>query len=168
MENEIVNRVANSKLVTFDLEDFYPKGTRVSFDISQWLLEGIVLKEKDFRTSVANHDWAQYQGQYVALYCSTDAIVPGWAFLLVSLQLAAYANKTVVGSLETLESILFAEIISTMDVSDFKDKPVIIKGCAHKPIPQNAYVLIAKKLQPVAKIIMYGEACSAVPLFKRK
>lgn len=167
MENEIINRVANSKLVTFNLEDHYPEGKRILFDISKWLLEGIVLKESDFRTSVKEHDWSQYQGTYVALDCSTDAIVPGWAYLLVSLQLAPYTKKTVVGTLDTLESILFAEIIPTLDLSALQDRPVIIKGCAHKPIPQNAYVLLAAKLQPVAKSIMYGEACSSVPLFKR-
>ena len=168
MQNEIINRVANSKLVTIDLEEHYPGGKRILFDISQWLLEGIVLKEQDFRKAVKEHDWSQYQDCYVALHCSTDAIVPGWAFLFVSLQLAPYASKTVVGTLDTLESILFAEIIPTINLSEAEGKPVIIKGCAHKPIPQNAYVLLAKRLQPIAKSIMYGEACSAVPLFKKK
>ncbi|RDK88234.1 DUF2480 family protein [Marinirhabdus gelatinilytica] len=168
MQNEIINRVANSKLVTIDLEEHYPEGKRILFDISQWLLEGIVLKEQDFRKAVKEHDWSQYQDCYVALHCSTDAIVPGWAFLFVSLQLAPYASKTVVGTLDTLESILFAEIIPTINLSEAEGKPVIIKGCAHKPIPQNAYVLLAKRLQPIAKSIMYGEACSAVPLFKKK
>ncbi len=165
---EIVNRVANSKLVTFNLEDLYPKGERVAFDISQWLMEGIVLRESDFREKANNHDWSQYEGKYVALYCSTDAIVPGWAYLLLSLHLAPFARKVTVGNLDELESILFAELLQNLDVSEFTDKPVIIKGCAHKPIPQNAYVLLAQKLQPVAKSIMYGEACSSVPLFKRK
>ncbi|MAZ72949.1 MAG: hypothetical protein CMC70_07355 [Flavobacteriaceae bacterium] len=168
MENEIINRVANSKLVTFNLEDFYPEGKRMQLDISMWLLEGIVLKESDFRKSVKEHDWTQYQDAYVALHCSTDAIVPGWAYILVSIQLAPYAKKTVVGSMDTLESIVFAEIIPTLDLSVLQDKPVIIKGCAHKPIPQNAYVLLAKRLQPIARSIMYGEACSSVPLFKKK
>jgi Protein of unknown function (DUF2480) len=167
MENEIINRVAKSKLVTFNLEEYYPEGKRVLFDISEWLLEGIVLKENDFRASVKQHNWENYKNSYVALHCSTDAIVPGWAYLLVSLQLARYAKKTVVGTLDTLESILFAEIIPALDLSALQDKPVIIKGCAHKPIPQNAYVLLAEKLQPIAKSIMYGEACSSVPLFKR-
>jgi hypothetical protein len=168
LENEITNRVANSKLVTFNLEDYYPQGNRMRLDISAWLLEGIVLKESDFRTSVKKHDWSQYQDAYVALHCSTDAIIPGWAYLLVSLQLAPVAKKTVVGTLDTLESILFAEIIPILDLSELQDKPVIIKGCAHKPIPQNAYVLLAEKLQPIAKSIMYGEACSSVPLYKAK
>ncbi len=168
MSEEIINRVANSKLVTFDLEDFYPKGERIQFDISKWLMEGIVLREKDFRAEANSHDWSQYNGCYVALYCSTDAIIPGWAYLLISLHLAPFAAKVIVGSLEDLESILYAEIIQNLDVSEYEDKPVIIKGCAHKPIPDNAYVLLAQKLYPVAMSIMYGEACSSVPLFKRR
>lgn len=168
MAEEIINRVANSKLVTFDLEDFYPKGERIHFDISKWLMEGIVLREKDFRAQADAHDWAQYKDAYVALYCSTDAIVPGWAYLLLSLHLAPFAAKVTVGSLEELESVLFAEILNNLDISEYENKPVIIKGCAHKPIPENAYVLLAQKLHPVALSIMYGEACSSVPLFKRK
>ncbi len=168
MSEEIINRVANSKLLTFDLEEIYPKGERVAFDISGWLLEGIVLRESEFREKAKKQDWAQYQDKYVALFCSTDAIVPGWAYLLLSLHLAPLAKKVTVGSLDELESILFAELLQNIDISEYIDKPVIIKGCAHKPIPQNAYVLLAQKLQPVAKSIMYGEACSSVPLFKRK
>ena len=168
MEGEIINRVANSKLITFNLEDFYPEGERVSIDISQWLMEGIVLREKDFRNDIKEHDWSQYEGSFVNLHCSTDAIIPGWAYMFVSLQLAPYAKKTIVGSSETLESILFAEILQNLDISEYTDKPIIIKGCANKPIPQNAYVLLAQRLQEVAKSVMYGEACSSVPLYKRK
>ena len=168
MKEQIVNRVANSAIVTIDLEDFYPEGKRIVLDISQWLEEGIVLREKDFRSQVKAQDWSQYRDCYVALYCSTDAIIPGWAYMLVSLELVPFAKKTIVGSLETLESILFSAIIEKIDVNDYKDKPIIIKGCAHKPIPQNAFILISQKLQPIAKSIMYGEACSAVPLFKKK
>lgn len=168
MSEEIINRVANSKLVTFDLEDFYPKGERIHFDISEWLMEGIVLREKEFREKANSHDWSLYSGSYVALYCSTDAIVPGWAYILLSLHLAPFAAKVTVGSLEDLESILYTEILQNLDFSEYADKPIIIKGCTHKPIPQSAYVLLAQKLQPIAKSIMYGEACSSVPLFKRK
>lgn len=168
MSNEIINRVANSKLITFNLEDLYPKGERVTFDISVWLMEGIVLREAVFREKSLEHDWSQYQGKFVALFCSTDAIVPGWAYLLLSLHLAPYAKKVTVGSLEEMEGILFAEILQNLDISEYLDKAVIIKGCANKPIPQNAYVLLAQKLQPIAKSIMYGEACSSVPLYKRK
>ena len=164
---EIINRVANSKLVTFNLEDFYPEGDRISFDISQWLLEGIVLKEKEFRAAAESFDWSQYRNAYVALYCSTDAIVPAWAYMLLTTKLTPHAKKVVVGTLDVLETIIFTEIIQHMNVDDFKDKPVIVKGCAHKPVPQNAFLLITQKLQAVAKSIMYGEACSSVPLYKK-
>lgn len=167
MAEEIVNRVANSKLVTFDLEDYYPAGERVIFDIKDWLLEGFVLREKDFRASAKTHDWSQYQGKYVALTCSTDAIIPGWAYMLLTTYLNPVAKKVVVGDLETLETILYTEIINDLDVSKFKDLPVIIKGCSKRPVPKNAYLQVINKLQPVAKSIMYGEACSSVPLFKK-
>ncbi|WP_299676001.1 DUF2480 family protein [uncultured Tenacibaculum sp.] len=168
MADEIVNRVANSKLVTFDLEDYYVEGKRVLFDISDWLFEGLLLKEKDFREHVKNHDWSQYNGAYVALYCATDAIIPSWAYLLVSTELNQFAKKVVIGNLELLETVLFSEIINTLSLDTFKDKPVIIKGCSNKPIPESAYPLLISKIQPVAKSIMYGEACSTVPLFKKK
>lgn len=166
--SEIKNRVAQSKLLTFNLEDYYPTGKRVFLDIKDWLYEEIILKEKDFRAHVANHDWEQYNDAYVALYCSTEAIIPGWAYMLVSTKLQPYAKKVVLGSLEDLETTLFQSIIEDLDISDFKDKPVIIKGCSNKPVPPNAYLWATIKLQPVAKSIMYGEACSSVPLFKRK
>ncbi|WP_299619489.1 DUF2480 family protein [uncultured Tenacibaculum sp.] len=168
MADEIVNRVANSKLVTFDLEDYYVEGKRVLFDISDWLFEGLLLKEKDFRAHVKNHDWSQYQGAYVALHCATDAIIPSWAYLLVSTELYRFANKVVIGNLELLETVLFTEIINTLSLDTFQDKPVIIKGCSNKPIPVSAYPLLISKIQPVAKSIMYGEACSTVPLYKKK
>ncbi len=168
MAEEIINRVANSKLKTIDLEDFYPKGQRILFDISDWLMEGLVLREKDFRNYVAEHDWSQYKDCYVALHCSTDAIVPDWAYMLISVQLQEYSKLTVIGNLKTLESILFAEIISKINVSEYKGLPVIIKGCSNKPVPANALVLLTQKLKPIAKSIMFGEACSFVPLFKHK
>ena len=168
MADEIINRVATSKLKVIDLEDYYPKGKRVHFDIKDWLLEGFVLREKDFRVYVAEHDWSQYQDCYVALHCSTDAIVPDWAYMLISLELEAYSKLTIIGSLSELESILYTTIISELDLSLYQDFPVIIKGCAHKPVPANALVLLSQKLKPIAKSIMFGEACSSVPLFKRK
>lgn len=168
MAEEIVNRVANSKLKVIDLEDFYPEGKRLSFDIKNWLWEDLVLREKEFRAYVAKHDWSQYNNLYVALYCSTEAIVPDWAYMLISIQLQNVAKLTVIGNLEHLESMLYTEIISGLDLSEYKDVPVIIKGCSHKPVPANALVLLAQKLKPLAKSIMFGEACSSVPLFKRK
>ena len=168
MADEIVNKVANSALEVFDLEDYYPKGIRTEIDISQWLYEGFLLKEKDFRESLKNHDWSQYENHYVAIYCSTDAIIPAWASILVTIHVFPFVKKVVSGNLQDLETSLYQEILSTIDYSKYQDKPVIIKGCSKKPVPESAYILAVQKLQPFAKSIMYGEACSAVPLFKRK
>lgn len=167
MENEIINRVANSKLVVVDLEDYYPKGARTVFDIKEWLFQEMVLREKDFRTYAKEHDWSQYQDHFVALTCSADAIVPAWAFMLLTMYLQPYAKKVVVGSLEELETSLYQDIIRDLDTEAYVDKPLIIKGCAHKPVPANAYILLSQKLQPIARSIMYGEACSSVPLYKK-
>ncbi|MFC4635380.1 DUF2480 family protein [Dokdonia ponticola] len=165
---EIVNRVANSKLITFDLEDLYALGARMTLDISQWLEQGFILREKSFRESVSSHNWTTYQDAYVALYCSTDAIVPAWAYMLVATHLQGVAKKTITGSLETLETILYTEAISIVDVTPYQDRPIIVKGCSNKPVPENAYLLLIEKLHPVAKSLLFGEACSSVPLFKKK
>ncbi len=166
MQDEIVNKVTNSVLEVFDLEDYYPVGTRNQIDISQWLLEGFLLKEKDFREQLKQHDWAQYQNQFVAIACSTDAIVPAWATILVAVYLSPYAKKVVSGGLTDLETALYQEVLSTIDYSKYQDKPIILKGCSKKPVPESAYIIAIQKLQPYAKSIMYGEACSAVPLYK--
>lgn len=156
MSNKIINRVANSKLVTINLEDYYPEGKRLLFDLKDWLHEGLVLREKEFRNQILAHDWSQYKNTYVALMCSTDAIIPGWAYTLLSLQLEPFAKKIMIGDLELLETSIFQDIINTLDVLEFKDQSLIIKGCTNKPIPQNAYIMLATKLKPVAKSIMYG------------
>ncbi len=168
MHKEIINRITNSKLVTIDLEEFYPLGERILFDIKDWLFEELVLKEKDFRESVKNHDWSQYKDAFVALHCSTDAIIPSWAYLLITTNLTPYTKRIVVGDIDKIESILFNEIINKLDVAFFKDKLILVKGCATKPIPETAYVQLIEKLIPVASSIMYGEACSNVPLYKAK
>ncbi|SDW20337.1 Protein of unknown function [Lutibacter oricola] len=167
MEKEIVNRVANSKLKTIDLEDFYPKGERIVLDIKQWLFHELILKENDFRESLTNHNWQQYESKYVALSCSADAIIPSWAYMLISTYLKN-AKKVVVGNLKELETSIFQELIANFNTDDFTNKPVIIKGCANKPIPETAYLQLIQKIQPIAKSIMFGEACSTVPLFKKK
>lgn len=167
MPLEIINRVANSKLVTIDLEEFYPIGERISFDIKNWLFEGHILKEKDFRAYVKEHDWSKYKDSFVALHCTSDAIIPSWAYLLLTVNLAPYTNRIVVGNLEQIEIILFTEIINKLDTSFFKDKLILVKGCSKKPIPETAYVQLIQKLIPVASAIMYGEACSNVPLYKK-
>lgn len=167
MEGEIINRVAGSSLEVFDLEDYYPTGPRMQIDIAQWLFEGFLLREKDFREQLKNHDWSRYQDAYVAVHCSTDAIVPAWASILVTVHLAPFAKKIVDGTLEDIDTALYHEILPKLDYSGFIDKPVIIKGCSKKPVPMSAYLLATQLLQPLAKSIMYGEACSAVPLYKK-
>ncbi len=165
--DEIINRVANSTLEVFDLEDYYPNGIRTQIDISQWLHEGFLLKEKDFREALKNYDWSQYQNHFVAINCSTDAIIPAWASILVATHVTPFAQKVILGTISELESALYQEILSQLDYSTYQDKPVIIKGCSKKPVPESAYILAVQYLQPIAKSIMYGEACSAVPLYKK-
>lgn len=168
MSDEIVNKVANSVLEVFDLEDYYPSGIRTQIDISQWLYEGFLLREKDFREALKNHDWSQYQDHLVAINCSTDAIIPAWARMLVTIHVAPFAKKVVLGNLKDLDISIYQETLQNLDYSKFKDKPIIIKGCSKKSVPESAYLLVTQYLQPIAKSIMYGEACSAVPLYKKK
>lgn len=163
-----MNRVAQSPLITFDLEDYYPQGERRVLDISHWLHQGIILREKEFRAHVDGQDWTAFADAYVALHCSTDAIVPAWAFMLVASRLAPHAKKVHIGSLEELETALYQTILEALDVAPFTGRPVIIKGCSHRPVPENAYIMAMIKIQKVAKNVMYGEACSSVPLYRKK
>lgn len=167
MAKEIVNRVAKSALVSLDLETYFPEGKRVEIDLSQWLEGGFVLREKEFRTALKATDFSPYNNCYVALYCSTEAILPGWATLLVTIHLQPFAKKVVVGSLNDLETTIFNEFIDQLDLNPFIDKSVVIKGCSDKNIPETAFVNLTQRLQPVVKSLFYGEACSSVPLFKR-
>jgi len=166
MAEEIINRVVNSKLKTFDLEEIYPEGERIVLDIKDWLFQELILKEKDFRAFVKKHDWSQYKNSFVAVSCSVDAIIPSWAFMLVVSELTSFANKVVIGDLELLETDIYQELISFLDFKEYIDLPVIIKGCSNKPIPNSAYAFLIEKLQPIAKSIMFGEACSTLPIYK--
>lgn len=168
MPKEIVNKVANSQLKTIDLEEFYPQGTRTIFDIKKWLFQELILKESDFREHVKKHNWSQYNNHYVALTCSSDAIIPSWAYMLITICLSPFAKKIVVGNLNDLETSIFQTIIAEFSIEEFKTKPIIIKGCSKKPIPETAYIQLIEKLQPHVKSIMFGEPCSTVPLFKKK
>jgi len=168
MSDEIVNRVANSQLKTIDLEELYPQGIRTSIDIKNWLFQELILKETEFREHLKNHNWEQYKNHYVALTCSSDAIIPSWAFMLITTYISPFSKKIVIGNLTALETSIYHDIINNLNIEEFKNKPVIIKGCANKPIPETAYVQLIEKLQPIAKSIMFGEACSTVPLFKNK
>lgn len=168
MSEEIVNRVSKSPIITFNLEELYQEGQRFEIDLSQWLYEGFILREKEFRQALKNYDWSQYDEGFIALNCSTDAIIPAWAYMLVSTYLNPIAKKVVTGSIQDLENILFAEVIKDLEVSNYAGKPVIVKGCSQKPVPETAYILLIQKLQPIVKSLMFGEACSAVPLYKPK
>ncbi|PRP67846.1 DUF2480 family protein [Nonlabens agnitus] len=168
MREEIINRVANSKLKNFDLEDYYVAGPRTEIDISQWLMEGLVLMETRFRESVKNTDFTVYKNHHVALNCSTDAIVPPWAWMLLQSQLTGIAETVVLGTLEDLETHLYRNVMAHIDLSSYKDLPVIVKGCSKKPVPVAAYLMITEKLQGIASSVMYGEACSSVPVYKKR
>lgn len=164
---EIVNKVAASGLITIDPEEFYTEGERVVFDMKDRLWKGLALREKEFREFVKEHDWEMYRNKYVAVTCSVDAIVPGWAYMIIASKLQDVAAAFVFGNLEVLEMTLFRDSIDRLPTEEFQDKRLIIKGCSNKPIPTAAYVELVKKLQPLAKSIMFGEACSTVPVFKR-
>ncbi len=167
-EDLIINKVANSGLITIDLEDFYEKGERVVFDLKPWLFRELILREKDFREEVKNHPWQQYEGKNIAFTCTADAIVPTWAYMLLAVSVQPFANRYIFGDLNQLESVLFQEALAKIDYSQYKDMRVIIKGCGHLPISVAAYVEITSRLLPFAKSILYGEACSNVPVYKKK
>ena len=164
---EIINRVAQSGLVTFNLEELLHPGERVEYDIKDNLFHGLMLREKDFREFVKTHDWSQYDGRNVAIVCSADAIVPTWAYMLLAAKLQGHAHRYVFGDLAALEQALFQEAIAAVDPEDYRDARLVIKGCGEKQVPAYAYVAIMQKLLPVAASIMYGEPCSTVPLYKR-
>lgn len=165
--DEIVNKVAQSSLMVFDLEDYYPDEYVVDLDISQWLLEGFILKESEFRTQLKATDWSKYEDKYVALYCATDAILPAWAFALVSVHLAPHALKVIQGNKELAVIEWYQDVLHKLDYTDYFQKPVILKGCSKKSVPNQVYTLAIQKLIKVAKSVMFGEACSAVPLYKK-
>lgn len=169
MEKEIVNKVANSGLINLDLAEFYPKGERVVYDIKQNLWQEFVLKEKDFRLFVKENDWSIYEGKYVALINSADAIVPSWAYMVLTDALEPFAKEVVCGNLDSLECTIFIQSLEkNLNPEKFKDQRVIIKGCGEIPIHDSAYTKAVNLLKPVVKSLMYGEACSAVPVYKRK
>ncbi|MEM8568903.1 MAG: DUF2480 family protein [Bacteroidota bacterium] len=162
---EIVNKVALSPLVTIDLEEYYHHGERLVFDIKDWLFQKMILKERDFRAYVREHDWSQYLGKNVALMCSVDVIIPAWAYMLITSRLKE-ANKVVLGNLQQLELSLFEEALNKIDLNELKDSKVVIKGCGDLPVPDAAYVQITQLLTPVVSSLMYGEPCSTVPVYK--
>ena len=167
-EEQIINKVTNSGLVTFDLEDLYHKGEREVYDLKDNLFMGMILKEKDFREFLKNHDWTQFAGKNIAITCSEDAIIPTWAFMLLTLKLQPVANLVVFGSLEELENKLFFDALNKVNVEAFRGARVVVKGCSKVSVPTAAYVEITRLLQPVVHSLMFGEPCSTVPLYKKK
>lgn len=165
--NEIVNRVTSSSLITFDLEQLYQPGARILLDIKSQLYEGLILREKEFRAYVQAHTWEQYNNCFVAVTCSADAIVPTWAYMLLSIALQPHAKKIVFGNLDDLEEALFKESLDAIEWNKFQDAKVVIKGCSKVQVPVAAYVEATNRLRPIASSIMFGEPCSTVPLFKR-
>ena len=168
MEEIIVNKVAQSGLITLNLEDYYHKGERVVFDIKDCLFQGLMLREKDFREFVASYDWSQYKDKNVAIVCSADAIVPTWAYMLLANRIQPYANMLVFGNLNELETALYLQALSKIDPDQYQNQRIVIKGCGDLPVPTSAYVELTRILTPHVKSIMYGEPCSTVPIYKRK
>jgi hypothetical protein len=168
IQENIINKVAQSGLVTLDPAQFYAPGERVVYDIKDNLFHGLMLREKDFREFVKTHDWVQYQDKNVAITCTADAIVPAWAYMLLANRLAPYARQVVFGDADVLETVLFVKELAALDVEQYRDQRVVIKGCGDVPVPVSAYVELTQRLTPVAKSLMFGEPCSTVPIYKRK
>jgi len=168
IQEHIINRVANSGLLTFDLASLKSKTAITVYDIKDNLFQGLILREKDFRAFVKEHDWSAYTDKNVLITCSADAIVPTWAYMLLTVHLTLYAKEIFYGNPETIEGILFDRAIQQMDFEQFRDQRVVVKGCGDSKIPESAFVAFTYKLAQVAKSIMYGEPCSTVPIYKRK
>ena len=164
---QIINKVASSALVTFDLEDFFEPGERILLDIKDQLYEGLLLREKPFREFIKSHDWSQYESKFVAIVCSTEAIVPTWAYMLLAIALKPFAKRVVFGSLNDLEIENYRVALSKIQWASFKDAKVVVKGCSKVDVPVAIYVDVADRLRPYAASIMFGEPCSTVPLYKR-
>lgn len=167
MSSEIINKVASSGLITLDLGELAPGGPRAAFDLADHLWQGLVLKEKDFREMVRTTDWSRYQDHYVAVYCSADAIVPDWAYMLVVSALKPFVRRAVVAAPDALESILYAEAVRQLNPELYRDARVVVKGCGEIKVPPGAFAEVVSLLQPVVRSIMYGEPCSTVPVYKR-
>jgi hypothetical protein len=167
MSEVFVNKVAESGIITINLEEFYPKEEVAVFDMKDHLFMGLILKEKDFREALKNLDFSIYQNKNVALTCTADAIIPMWAYMLVVSYLQPIAKEIIFGNEDFLHKTIFLKKLSTINIDDYADKRVVIKGCGELPITETAYVEITKLLRPVAKSIMYGEPCSTVPIYKK-
>ncbi len=167
MEKVLVNKVANSNLITINLENFFPEAHIVLFDIKDYLFQGLILKEKDFRTALKELDWEQYRDTNLCILCTADAIIPTWAYMLVSAYAQGIAFSIFQGNEKEFLNYFYTRHIGSLDTTPFENERIIIKGCSKKPVPAGAYAALTAKLKPVARSIMYGEPCSTVPIFKR-
>lgn len=167
LDQPLVNRVAQSGLLTIDLEELYPTGEIVPFDLKDYLFMGLILKEKDFREALKTHDWSQYAGKNLAVFCSADAIIPMWAYMLVATYAAPYVADIAQTTPEQFVEMAFIKKLAALDPADYTGKRLVIKGCSDKPVPPSAYLDITRRLQPVAQSIMFGEPCSTVPVYKK-
>jgi hypothetical protein len=168
IQQSIVNKVAQSGLISFDLAELNVAGERILYDIKDNLFHGLILREKDFREFVKTHDWQQYRGKHVAITCSADAIVPTWAYMLLATKLTSFADTVIFGDLGILETLIYDRELNKIDLDKYQDQRIVIKGCGEINIPVSAFVTLTSKLEKVAKSVMYGEPCSTVPIFKRK
>ncbi len=167
MDTPFVNKVAESGILTIDLEDYFSKEPTAVFDLKEYLFMGLILKEKDFREALKDLDVNQYAGKYVAITCTADAIIPMWAYMLIVSYLQPVGKEIFFGAPEKMEEAILIKNIEAVNITDYQDQRVVVKGCGEKPIPEAAYIKITEKLRPVAKSIMYGEPCSTVPVYKR-
>ena len=167
MSEVLVNRVASSGLITLKLEDFFPKAEIAEFDLKPFLFMELILKEKDFREAMKAHDWSQYTGKNLVVFCSADAIIPVWAYMLVAVHAAPYAVEVFQGDAENFLKSHFEKVIANLDISAYQQQRIVVKGCSDKPVPPSAYLSLTRRLQPVAQSIMYGEPCSTVPIYKK-
>ncbi len=167
VEQPLVNRVAASGLVTLKLEEYFPKEELALFDLKGFLFMELILKEKDFREALKEHDWTQYEGKNLAVFCSADAIIPVWAYMLVTVYATPHAKEIFQGTADEFYKHIFQKALDQVDPSQYEGQRIVIKGCSDKPVPPSAYVELTRKLQPYALSIMYGEPCSTVPIFKR-
>lgn len=163
---EIINKVATSGIITLDLEELYPQGARVIFDLKPLLWQEIALKEDDLRSFAKTHDWSQYKGKFVSVHCSADAIIPTWAYMLVATHLQPHVAFVTQGDADQLERAVFTRFVQQLDEEPYRNARVVVKGCSNLPVPLNAYVELSTKLLPVVKSLMFGEPCSTVPLYK--
>ncbi|MBP6000412.1 MAG: DUF2480 family protein [Sediminibacterium sp.] len=168
MSETFINKVAESGLISLDLAQYIPSNEIVIFDIKPFLFMELILKEKDFRASLNTIDWSQYQDKIIGIFCSTDAIIPMWANMLIVSKLSPFAKSVYFGNESTIRDLVLLEAIQKIDASVFADQRIVVKGCGDMPIGESAYIAITQKLRPVAKSIMYGEPCSTVPVYKKK